>query len=525
MAAGTMKELAAADGDIDTSDQLNMFEAFQKVFVVNGANLKIADFVNHKLSTADIRPNDTTNIAPLKGTILTGGTSNATMVVDYCNATNGAALVYGYVTSGTFDEAAEVVTGTNASGTITAVSFTLDAVPVAKPHWYDWTVMNNDTSTYGTMPNKAYLGCLYRGRCVLSGNPEYPYQWYMTRQANPFDIAYAANDAQSPVAGGNSDAGEIGDIIRAVIPYKDDYLIFGCATSMWYIAGDPAEGGSLNELDLTVGMFGANSWCFDGAGTMYFWGTNGIYSTTIPGTPKCISQFSLPAIVGDEGADPSTHRITMAYDRSRAGLLISITLLADGSNSNYFYDLRTVDKTGVGGFFPEVYPEECGPYSLFYYAANDTAYRDLLVGCRDGYIRKFSNSSKDDDIGDTNETISSHVVFGPIPAGSDPFKKGKLTKLECVTAGGRSNGSQLDTDAASYKVFADDSAEGVLEKIYADIPSIAGTLKTPGRQRGGSIRKKVSAAFLGIKLFNSTATQTWGFEQLLIVLKDFGRIK
>jgi len=518
MAAGTMVELDTSSGAIDTSDQLNMFEAYQKVFIVNGANLKVADFVNTKIVDGSSFTN-----TPSKGDLVyQNGTSPAVMVVDYVSTTGDDAM-YGYVVSGTFQVTTAITTAVSGGGD---VIFPSPAAPVSKPHWYDWTVYNEDADTYGTMPDKAYLGCQYRGRAVLSGNPEYPYQWYMSRQANPFDFAYAANDAGSPVAGGNSDAGELGDIIRALIPYNDDYLIFGCATSMWYLAGDPAEGGSLNELDLTVGIFGANSWCFDGTGTLYFWGTNGLYSTTVPGVPRCVSQFSLPGIVGDEAADPSTHRITMAYDRSRSGLLISITLLADGTNSNYFYDLRTIDEGGVAGFFPESYPEECGPYSLFYYAANSTTYRDLLVGCKDGYIRKFDDSAKDDDIGGTDETIESNVSFGPIPCGKDSSSKGKLTKLECVSAGGSPDGTQTDSDAASYEVYADNSAEGVIEKLAAGTsPNIAGTLKVPGRQRGGSIRKKVQAAYLGINLFNNTGTQTWGFEQLLINLKDSGRIK
>jgi len=272
MAAGTMKELTAASGDIDTTDQLNIFEAFQKVVVVNGSNLKIADFMNTKLTTADIRPDDENNVAPIKGTVLTGETSTAQMIVDFCDVNNGAANIYGYVTSGTFQDD-EVVTGTNASGTPTAVSFTTNSAPTSKPHWYDYTVYPTIGGlSFGTMPAKAYIGCLYRGRVVLSGNPEAPYQWYMSRQGNIWDFAYVANDAQSPVAGGNSDAGELGDIVKALIPYRDDYLIFGCATSMWIMRGDPAAGGSLDELDLTVGIFGANSWCFDNDGNLYFFG-------------------------------------------------------------------------------------------------------------------------------------------------------------------------------------------------------------------------------------------------------------
>jgi len=55
VAAGTMTQLAASDGDIDTSDQLNIFEAYGKVFVVNGSNLKVADFINVKITTTDIK--------------------------------------------------------------------------------------------------------------------------------------------------------------------------------------------------------------------------------------------------------------------------------------------------------------------------------------------------------------------------------------------------------------------------------------------------------------------------------------
>ncbi|MCJ7828912.1 MAG: hypothetical protein MUP81_04140, partial [Dehalococcoidia bacterium] len=43
MSAGTMLQLAASKSAIDTSDQLMMFEGEQKVFVVNGSNLKVAD--------------------------------------------------------------------------------------------------------------------------------------------------------------------------------------------------------------------------------------------------------------------------------------------------------------------------------------------------------------------------------------------------------------------------------------------------------------------------------------------------
>ena len=527
VSAGAMTELDTSSGAIDTTDQLNMFESEQKVLIVNGTNLKVADFANVKLTvTAMTSP-------PAKGDILTqdNGSSNiAHMVVDFVNTAKTNIFGYAYYEGSTTAFITTVdISSNNATATMNPSPIpnaNISAV-TEKPHWYDWTVYPDIVLTdggaaksYGTMPNKAYIGCLYRGRAVISGDPEHPNQWYMSRQLFAWDWEYVAGDAQTPVKGNNADAGEIGDIVRALIPYKDDYLIFGCATTMWFMAGDPAHGGSLNELDLTVGIFGANSWCFDGTGNLFFWGTNGLYVTPIPGTPKCITEIQLPKLIKDEAANPSTHRITLGYDRLRAGVLVCITKLSDGSNSNYFYDLKS------GGFFPEVYPDECGAYSVFFYASNDSSFADLLVGCKDGYIRKFSDSAKGDDIGASDQAIDSYVTFGPMPMASDLKYKGVLTGLDCVTAGAKPSGDASDSSPITYDVFVGDSAEQVIKKVAADTaPSIAGTIAAPGRRRGGIKRRKVSGVYMSVKLQNNTAAQTWGFEQLIVDLKDFGRFK
>ncbi|KKN77438.1 hypothetical protein LCGC14_0359970 [marine sediment metagenome] len=518
--AGTMAELTDANGNINIANPLSMFEAYGKIFIVNQSNLKIADFTNSKLHTTDILP---AGVYPRHGTVIeaTGGTaSGAKMVVDYITDLDGDTYVYGQrITTETF-QSGDVCTATIDEG---AVSFTLDAAEVIGPHWYSWTTYGNaakDDTTYGALPNKATIGCLYRGRPTISGNPEYPHQWYMMRQGNPFDALYGINDAQSAVAGHDADVGEIGDIVRALIPYKDDYLVFGCVNTMWLLTGDPAEGGSLNELDLTTGIFGAQSWCFDGEENLWFWGTNGIYKTKIPGKPICMSEIRLPNLIKAEAVNPSTHRISLNYDRRRAGIVIAITTLSDGSNSNYFYDLRT------DGFFPESYPEECGVFSMYHYEAVDPDYRKLMVGCQDGYIRIFDEDAADDDIGASDEAIDSYVTFAPMPMSSDPRLTGKLTGLDIVSAGGATGGSQSDSDDIYFKVFTANVAEQIIEKLNADVnPNISGTIKAPGRQRGSSIKRKVKGIYAGIKIGNNTAAETWAFEQLMLDFKPAGRFK
>jgi hypothetical protein len=506
--AGTLTEVTGIT--VDTSDNLNMFSGLQKAFIVNGTNFKIVDFSNTKLTL-----DSALTTVPTRGSIITGASSGATMSVDHVDTAKG--IIYGYTLSGTF------ITGggeTLSGGDMDPETRFPSAVDEAStaPHGYDWTVYPDDSS--GAMPEKAYLGAWYRGRAVLAGNPNDPHQWYMSRQLNPFDFAYVANDAQTPVAGTNADAGKVGDIVRALIPFHDDYMFFGCATSIHYLQGDPAVGGELHSLDDFTGVFGAQSWCFDGIGDLYLFSTDGI--TRIQrGTllVENISQFSIPKLLEDEAADPTTHRIVLGYDKRRDGIIVSVTLLADGSNSNYFYNIKSK------GFFPETYPDECGVYSMVYYPSNAASNADLLIGSKDGYIRRFDDNEKDDDIGATDQAVVSECLM-PIENmdEEDDDGRGRLTTTTVSLAGGATGGSHADSDGITVDIHVNDDSETLVESIQdGGTPLHTTTLTGPGRQH--RIRSRARAKYLGIVLKNSTAGESWALGKLSIGSKRAGRIK
>lgn len=516
MAAGEMVELTAANGDIDTTDQLVMFEAWQRAFVINGANLKIADFGTVKLTHSALAT------AHAKGDILTqdqGSGNKAHMVVDYTNTAKTA--TYGYVF---YDGEAEVFNTANAvTGSGSGSGFTPTAV-TNPPHWYDYTVYPGGAS--GELPPKAYIGCLYNGRIVLSGNPSEPTQFYMSRQGDPWDYAYIANDAGTPIKGGQGDFGRVGDIIRALAPYKDEYMIIGGANTVWIMFGDPADGGSIRELSLTTGIFGSTAYCWDNNNYFYFWGNSGLYRTQIPGNPQCISQVKLPRLVKDENISQLTHRICMAYDRDRHGILVTITKLADGTNSNYWYDLTVLDDSGAGGFFPEVYPYVCGAYSLLYYDSNTPGDKGLLVGSTDGYVRTFDDDAANDDIGPEEQAIESYVCIGPISMSGLARHEGVLNGLDLTTAGGGANGSQPDSDDVTFKVFTARTAENVIEKMNANTgPAYAGVFAGPGNVKGTTRRQTVRGTYMGIRLENTAVDETWAFEDMSVNLNTSGRNK
>jgi len=173
----TLMELSAASGTLNTNNPLTAVVAFEKVFIANRENLKVADFGNHKFTTDNIAPTDKT--CPSRGDLLVGVTSAAEMIVDFITASDGAATVYGKVTSGDFVSGETVRVGDGST-----TEFVLTSDSTAGPHWYTWTPYANDTTNYGTLPDYAYLVARYRGRLVLAGNQDYPHQWYMSKVGN-----------------------------------------------------------------------------------------------------------------------------------------------------------------------------------------------------------------------------------------------------------------------------------------------------------------------------------------------------
>jgi len=393
------------------------------------------------------------------------------------------------------------------------------AAEVSPPHWYDWTVYGN-SSTFGAMPDQANEGCNYRGRACLTVDKNYPHQWSQARQRNPWDWNYVANDSQSPVAGNDADAGEVGDIMVVSIPYKDDYLIHACANTLWYLVGDAAEGGSIVELDLTSGILGSRAWCWDNRDNLYILGTTGILK--IPkgfGQIENLTALSYPNFIDDLAYNSATHRIVMGYDRKRNGLKISKTTIADGSNSCWWYDFK------AEGLFPESYPEECGVYCMFYYESVNPTYSGLLEGCFDGYIRQSVDTAVDDDIGGSDEAIDSYYTIGPIRMGQET-KEGVFTSLLGVPAGGRTSGTLTNSDDIDWKLWTAETADELVEKLLANTnPKIAGTIAALGTIRGARKRREVRGMWIGIRLGNDTAAETWSLERLQVNLKQGGRLK
>lgn len=502
----TLTALSASVGEIDTSDNLSAAQLFGKVFIANGANLKVIDWINTKLTTTNLGANP-----PDFSNTLTGVTSGAVMVVDYITALSSACTIYGKKTTAANTFASgETVTGLDDDGN--AISFVLSANEVAPaPHWYDWTVYGN-SATFGVLPARAYLVATYQARVVVGGDPNNPNQWWMSKSTNPWMYAYEVNNDLSANYGLAGPLGQTGDLLRALIPYKDDRLLLGCASTIKAIVGNPSAGGEMAEIDLAHGLWGADSWCFDNQGFLYFISANdGLCKMNLVlSTTTAVSVLPLPKFL--DGLSPTTHRMCLGFDSERQGIVITITTLLTGVCTAYFYSLKTE------GFFPFSTPNECGVYSMVNYLANNPDDRGLLFGCRDGYIRKFDPTAKSDNVGATTQAIDAELVLPIIQMGTEVIP-GCLRSLNIETGGGAADGTFGDSDSVTVGVFPGDSAEAVAEDIQdGATPAVTATVTGPGRQF--TVRSRARGHYVGLRLSNSTADSTFSINRLTADTND-----
>jgi len=275
-------------------------------------------------------------------------------------------------------------------------------------------------------------------------------------------------------------------------------------------------------LIILVGVIDKDAWCKDNRKNLYVLDVNGLYRIPYPlgRAEALVDEDVMPTFTDDLNLNPQTQRITLGFDPGRKQILISVSNIQDGTNTNYIYDLVTQ------GFFPEKYPDDCSPYSLHFYNADEPEYRQLLVGCSDGYLRIFDDSAKNDDDGTAVPVaIDSYVLLGPTQIGRNVDTDGKTREFTFLTAGGAAGGSIGDSSDLDYEIFFADNAEEIIEMQEAAErdPLFEDTVSAPGRSYRETL--KGSGVFMGVRIGNETAGETWGIERVTVEVDDAGRTK
>lgn len=267
-------------------------------------------------------------------------------------------------------------------------------------------------ATAGSLPANPWYVTHYRNRLVVLTTDNV--NWFMSRVGDYGDFDYGQEDASRAVAGNpggaGSPAGTLSEPIIAFIPFSDDYCLIACGSSLWLLRGDPAFGGSIDNLTTAVGLVGPHAWCRDESGTIFLLGRHDVYAVTAGSGITNLTKGRITAFLRNQ--DFSTVEPWMEWDAANKRLWVFLAPSSVGTDTPTHLAWESVpDSLSLHQFSNT----NSGPTATCAVLGALPGERKLLLGGYDGYLRFFDNNFTTDD----GTAISSRVVFPAVEGGDD----------------------------------------------------------------------------------------------------------
>jgi hypothetical protein len=362
-------------------------------------------------------------------------------------------------------------------------------------------------ATEGTAPSNTVACAMWRDRLVLAGPDQ---NVYFSRVGVHTDWDYASTEPDAAFTANASTAGHIGDPVVALMPLSDDVLAIAGDHTLHVVRGDPPDGGSIDLVSDAIGILGPRAWCKAPEGTVYFLGTGGLFKWDAGSQPVNISDDKWAKVFTD--IDRSVTRVSMAWDRDRVGMYIFLYRhTASVPPRHLWYDRRT------DGFFPIEFPLGHGPTAAVVYDGDGSIDRTLILGCRDGYLRQFSQSAMSDD----GDSIESYVLFPPILLG-DVNNDGVMGNAT-FTFGEASTGFTVDDLSVQAVLRGGLTSYDVTEGRDSGV-KLTVLSRTYAGQSGRVTRLvgKIRGAWGSIELKDDSSDKTWSFESVAFTVAAAG---
>lgn len=341
-------------------------------------------------------------------------------------------------------------------------------------------------ATTGTIPEGANLICQFNGRLVLAGFTSNPQNYAMSAvdDARDWNFSPTTLSATMAVAGNNTQgAGLVGDLITALMPFRDDTMLFGCANSIYRMSGDPAAGGRIDLVSTITGVAWGRAFCVSPEGVMYFVGSRGGIFKLDPtgvGVPQRITALVLDERFADLDMDDNLFRLE--WDDRAIGVRIFITPKDGSGTTHYFYDLRN------DAWWPETYTNASyNPLTVHLLEGYSSGERVVLLGCQDSYIRMIDVDATADD----GQRIESEVWLGPM-------NNRLLLEMQAT----------FSNDSGNVTWSIHTASE--LETALAASASASGRF-TAGRNRSQWPRRHINSGYLRL-----ASTEPWSLEKMLV---------
>lgn len=343
------------------------------------------------------------------------------------------------------------------------------------------------TATAGTAPLNPYVLQIYLDRLFAISNN----QWYCTRQGDYTDWDTTATDVGRAVNGQNSDAGRIAEAIRAAVAFSDDTMIFGSQNTLYALRGDPADGGMIDVLSKNYGIIDRFAVCFGPEGELYGLSRNGLFWLAPSGgsRPQILSERVLPEEL--QNIDTASLEVSIGYDGVENGVHVYLTPRINTEAVHWFMSLEEQS------WWRDTYTRNHQPTSTHYYRTDIPGHSGMLVGCHDGYIRRYNSDMQTDDGTD----IDSWVEYGPIMMGTAGYE-GMINELIGVAGGdGGDIAWTLTTSRSAEELYGGTTREWT------------GTWTANGHNY--TKRPRARGAAMKLRIGNS-GSESWTIEQIRV---------
>lgn len=356
----------------------------------------------------------------------------------------------------------------------------------------------------GVIPPRCRLATTWRQRPVLARPIDNPNQFFFGKQGtiDNFDTQpYTVTSIQALI-GSDTPAGMPADVVNAFIAINDDIAYIGGDHSIVMLAGDPLADGRIHLISDTIGIAFGRAYCKAPNGTLYFFSTRGgVYSLAVGGTPQPLSSSLDPYRNKIErrlqSIDQSLYFIRMEWNDIDKGFHVIVCPYGAGGTvvEHYFWE------EAGGAWWPDRWlVSTIQPTAICVMDGDLAADRVILLGCEDGYVRKWDKDALGDDVipstGLASKYIDSFVRIGPL-AGKKTDMEFIFSSLWSVFANGEG--------APWVKVYSTDRPDVIGDPIYQ-------AKMQPGRNPWWNIRVRGSYVFIDLQL--SDPRQRWSFESM-----------
>ena len=349
----------------------------------------------------------------------------------------------------------------------------------------------------GQLPTGCTLIERYRGRLCLAAPPDYPNDFFMARVDDPLDWLDTLNedDTTRPFSSAAEDtAGVIGEPLTAMKALKDDYMMFASTNNLHMLRGDPCEGGRLDCVTRDSGVIARNACCMGSLGEFWYLSRDGMCVFAPDNGIVRVSRNKMPKELMD--VDAESFAVSMRYNSRFRGINVWLTGKSASKRRHWFFDLDNK------GFFPDRYADAHEPFCSAFYNSLAAENVGMVVGCRDGYLRRYHESYERDD----STAISSYIQYGPLMPGGNLHEEALISQLLGI----------LDAQSGNvaWSVQVGETIEAALNAAAFD-----SGVWTAGRNYYNYPRARAAAMFL--KIANS-GVRPWAVESICAELESGG---